>query len=335
MFNKKLKGKKNIFILNDSMFSFFQTVPTLSLTHFYVLFSGKKYRINKDLYLLLNIKVKEKEKKDIPQLILDKYYTQPEIAQLCVLSFTTTVNVSEQDLIVEPSAGSGSFIDPMRSINCKKIFLDISPETRTINKIDFLKWTPPAISGKIHVVGNPPFGRQSSLCHQFIQHSATFANSIGFILPLSFKKSSNFSKIPAKFHLIYEIILPLNSFTINGINRKVPTVFQLWVKKKVDRPLTTQKQVPVNLSFVCKDKANLAITRVGGRTGAMKFSTKYNMQTLSKNTHYFLCVEEKLLRFLKPMDQLKCESISWVLGAKSLSKNELITLLNNWKINKS
>ena len=45
-------------------------------------------------------------------------------------------------------------------------------------------------SRKIHVIGNPPFGRQSSLAIKFIKKSCSFSDTISFILPKSFKKDS-------------------------------------------------------------------------------------------------------------------------------------------------
>ena len=44
--------------------------------------------------------------------------------------------------------------------------------------------------GKIHILGNPPFGRQSSLAIKFIKKSSIFCDTISFILPKSFKKDS-------------------------------------------------------------------------------------------------------------------------------------------------
>ena len=43
---------------------------------------------------------------------------------------------------------------------------------------------------KMHIIGNPPFGRQSSLAIKFIKKSCEFCDSISFILPKSFKKDS-------------------------------------------------------------------------------------------------------------------------------------------------
>ena len=52
-----------------------------------------------------------------------------------------------------------------------KSFFDIDPKNNLIQKVDFLKWRPTFTNGKIHVIGNPPFGKQSSLCHKFFKHS--------------------------------------------------------------------------------------------------------------------------------------------------------------------
>ena len=69
---------------------------------------------------------------------LDKYYTKLEVVEITVLSFLKVVEVAENDLIVEPSAGDGSFIQPLRSVNCRKIFLDIAPENSLIIPGNFL-----------------------------------------------------------------------------------------------------------------------------------------------------------------------------------------------------
>jgi hypothetical protein len=149
------------------------------------------------------------------------------------------------------------------------------------------------------VVGNPPFGKQSSLCHKFIKHASISADSISFILPLSFKKLSNMKKMPVRFHLIKEVILPLNSFTQQGTCRKkIPTVFQVWEKKNNNRLLSVKNLQPSNFSFVSQSEANVAITRVGSRAGTIKLSSQCSLLNLTKSTHYFLKVDND---FLKPL----------------------------------
>jgi len=172
-----VQNKTKIFILNDFHIPLFQVVPTTSLTHFYALVFGKKYRIAKKFFIFLDSNFKKLNKSVIGSQLninLDKFYTKPSIAELCVSVFIANTTIREQDLIVEPSAGNGSFIQPLKEIKCEKIFIDIAPENSKISSLNFLEWTPPLVSGKIHVIGNPPFGRQSSVCHKFIRHGGGF-----------------------------------------------------------------------------------------------------------------------------------------------------------------
>ena len=96
---------------------------------------------------------------------------------------------------------------------------------------------------KIHIIGNPPFGRQSSLVIKFIKKSITFCDSISFILPKSFKKDSLKKHFPLNFHLINEFDLPKKSFLIDNKEHDVPCVFQIWIKKDIYRnAYTTSSQ---------------------------------------------------------------------------------------------
>ena len=159
--------------------------------------------------------------------LLDKFYTKPKVAESCVSFFQSNVTVNKTDLIIEPAAGDGSFIPYLNKIKSKKLFTDIAPNNKQIKQQDFLLYNPCKVSGKIHVIGNPPFGRQASTCFKFIKHSSKFCSTISFILPMSFKKESLIEKIPKNFHLVNEKLLPLKSFTNENLSIAVPTVFQI------------------------------------------------------------------------------------------------------------
>jgi hypothetical protein len=98
---------------------------------------GKKYRINKNFFGLLSLhfnSVIKRQKNNGP----DKFYTKPFISEFCVSSFVSNVVIQKQDLIVEPSAGNGSFIEPLKKLSCNKIFIDIAPENKAVIQSDFL-----------------------------------------------------------------------------------------------------------------------------------------------------------------------------------------------------
>jgi predicted RNA methylase len=132
---------------------------------------------------------------------LDQFYTKSEIAKKCIDTVEKLCNFSNYDIILEPSAGCGTFLD-LLPID-KRIGLDIDPKLPEIIKQDFLSFIP----NKNHtylIIGNPPFGKNSSLAIKFFNISAEFSSVIAFILPRTFKKASIINKLNDKFNLIYE-----------------------------------------------------------------------------------------------------------------------------------
>ena len=93
---------------------------------------------------------------------IDKFYTQKEVAKECI---ELIPNIDTYDVIIEPSAGSGSF-----SSQLKCIAYDIEPEGENIIQQDWLT-TEPRKEKHILVIGNPPFGARSALAKSFIRHS--------------------------------------------------------------------------------------------------------------------------------------------------------------------
>jgi hypothetical protein len=58
---------------------------------------------------------------------IDKFYTSIEVVKLCMDNFTKHIIVSESDLIIEPSAGNGAWIDELKKLSAKCLFYDIMP----------------------------------------------------------------------------------------------------------------------------------------------------------------------------------------------------------------
>ena len=143
---------------------------------------------------------------------------------------------------------------------------------------------------KIHVLGNPPFGRQSSLAIKFIKLSSKYCDSISFILPKSFKKDSLKKHFPVKFHLLCEYDLPENSFLVDDKIHDVPCVFQIWEKKDVNREIP-EKLLPIKFKFVKKqDPHDISFRRVGVYAGNISRDT----ESKSIESHYFIKFNNKL-----------------------------------------
>jgi hypothetical protein len=262
---------------------------------------------------------------------IDKFYTKSITVKKCIEHIKEYNFIKNNDLIIEPSAGDGSFLNNIKELSDFFLFFDIKPENKEIKKQDFLKWKGKNLKKykNIHFIGNPPFGRQSSTALKFIKKACEFENtkSINFILPKSFKKNSLKNKIPIYFHLISEIDLPPNSFYLNDETFNVPCIFQIWKKKKNKR-IKYQKQTPSNFCFVKKDEnPDLAFRRVGVYAG----KTYTDIDDKSNQSHYFIKFnnDKDIDYCIEKLKSIKFEESNTV-GPKSISKQELIEKWNNF-----
>jgi len=268
------------------------------------------------------------QSKGLKRNTIDKYYTRKKIVKKCLHYVKKIIDIHfEDDMIIEPSAGNGKFINGLNKLckNCN--FYDIEPENDLIKKQDYLQLNIINKYNNIHVIGNPPFGRQSSLVIKFIKKSILFASSISFILPKSFKKDSLKKHFPLSFHLEKEIDLPDNSFTVNNEKYDVPCIFQIWIKKDFDRK-EIKKLAPINFTFVKKDnKPDISFRRVGVYAGFIDKNKNKSIQS-----HYFIKFDkfnDKLFDKLKIID-FDCKN--YTVGPKSISKQELIKEYNKLTI---
>lgn len=248
------------------------------------------------------------------------FYTRPEIAKLLIEKTNLLLPLKNFTQIIEPSAGNGSFSTLLKEYNSNVIAYDIDPKHPDIIKCDYLTTTIP--NNNTLVIGNPPFGKNSSLAKKFIKHSAKFADIIAFILPRSFLKESMFNAFPLNFSCIYTEELPKSSFTIDSTNYDVPCIFVVYKKgetlRSVFNPIENGKY-----TFISKETVGnniVSFKRVGFYAGLFSANLDVNV-----NSHYFI-------QFHEPVDIVKLNSIIFsdnnTVGAKSISKKELIQKLN-------
>lgn len=248
----------------------------------------------------------------------DKFYTLPEAAAECL----KLVDLDNYETKIEPSAGSGSF----SSLVDGCLALDIKPEHSGVVKQDWFEYSAKRVPGKTLVFGNPPFGQQNSLAVKFINHAATFADTIAFVLPMSFRKASVQKRLNKNLHLREEWILPKDSFTLNDEPYHVPCVFQIWDYKDHFRDLTKMVQ-PVGFRFVKKEQyPTLAVQRVGGRAG--KASMEWRHKSIQSN--YFLQLDnpEAAEGIVEALESISIEGRDYGVGPRTVSKAELTSEVN-------
>lgn len=156
---------------------------------------------------------------------LDQFYTRPEIALKCYKIVDSHIDMSKYDILLEPSAGTGSFF---HLLDERRIGIDLEPKCAGVMEGDFLDYN--AEPGQSYlVIGNPPFGRVSSLAVRFFNHAATFADVIAFIVPRTFKRVSIQNKLDLQFHLVYSEDIPLKPCAFTP-SMSAKCCFQIWVR---------------------------------------------------------------------------------------------------------
>lgn len=245
-------------------------------------YSGKK---KADLITLLSASSEEKDHTDassksaaavIRDAGLDQFYTVPAVSEACLTTLGGHYEWSDWGLVIEPSAGNGSFLTQIPTE--KKLGMDLSPQHADIIKQDFFTYTPPHGIGKILVVGNPPFGRVSSLAIRFFQHAAAWADVIAFILPRTFRRVSVQNRLPPHFHLLLDEDIPMEPCSFRP-PMKAKCCFQIWEKRADQRPMVELSTTHADwdfLGFGPKDAkgqptppmgADFAVRAYGGKCG--------------------------------------------------------------------
>jgi hypothetical protein len=253
----------------------------------------------------------------------EKFYTKPDTVTLCLQEFQKYVHPQPHDICIEPTAGNGAFYLPLKD-QYPTIGMDIQPEHPEIMPRDFFTFLyqkPADQEMRVHVIGNPPFGRQATMARKCIQHAATFADTISFILPRSFKKPSMMQSFPRSFHCLFSVDLPTNSFLLYGENHDVPCVFQIWEKRTELRSELTLITPPAHYyKYVKKmEQPTVAVRRVGVYAGQLYTDTADK----SEQSHYFLKVYVPLTEFVTQYQNQVHFHHGNTVGPRSVSKYEL------------
>jgi hypothetical protein len=261
---------------------------------------------------------------------LDKFYTIPAYSKKCIEKVLELYK--EWDLIIEPSAGNGSFFNQLPGVN--KIGLDISPDHPDIQTHDFLQYTPTDTTKRILVIGNPPFGKVSSLAIKFFNHAAEWANVIAFIVPRTFRKTSVQNKLHANFKLVYDEEVPTKPCSFEP-PMMVKCCFQIWEKSAVKREKIEMPTSHVDWEFLgfgpIDQKgqptppvgADFAMRAYGGKIGEIK--TEGLAELRPKSWHWIKSTIDKK-ELIRRFSMLDFSNSLNTARQNSMGKGELVSL---------
>lgn len=235
---------------------------------------------------------------------LDKFYTKLHVSKSLVEKLFELYSFEDFDVILEPSVGSGSFFFHLPEDKREGVDIEPAVEDSKISQIDFFDWEPQA-GKKYIVVGNPPFGRISSLAVKFFQKSTEFAEVIAFLVPRTFRRVSVQNKLSLDFHLVYDEEMPLKPCCFEP-EMSAKCCFQIWEKRDVKRKKTV-------LTKVCKDweflsfgplddneqptppvGASFALKAYGGKCGEIVSDGLENLRP--KSWHWIKCEDPQILK---------------------------------------
>lgn len=265
----------------------------------------------------------------------DKFYTRKEIVDDLILIVGNTVGW-KWSLVIEPSAGSGNFLSKIPVE--EKIGMDIKPEGEDILEKDFFTYKPSMDSdSKILVLGNPPFGKNSSMAIKFFNHAANWASVIAFVIPRTFRRISVQNKLDLNFHLIYDKEIPTSPCAFEP-PMMVKCCFQIWMRKETTRKVVSLPTTHPDWEFLpfgdmdAKGQptpnfdADFALRAYGGKCGEI---VEENLHTLRpKSWHWIKSKIDKavLINRFKSLDY----SISKETARQnSIGRADLVSLYEN------
>jgi hypothetical protein len=263
---------------------------------------------------------------------LDKFYTLPIISNKCIESVKRIFDWNKWDMIIEPSAGNGSFLKQMSHPNI--IGIDILPENDFIIKQDFLLYYPPTEFKNILIIGNPPFGRVCSTAIKFFNHSSKFANVIAFIIPKTFRRISIQNRLNLNFHLIYDEDIPDKPCSFEP-KMSVKCCFQIWEKRDTKRDVIDLDTIHDDwdfLKFGPSDEngqptppldADFAIRAYGGKCGVIE---KENLNNLRPKSWHWIKSNIPINQLIDRFQQLDYSLSLNTARQNSIGRAELVKL---------
>lgn len=292
--------------------------------------NSKEINLNDVKNSLLEIDLK-KTVENVRNEGLDKFYTIPSYSKKCI-DKVYEIYENNWDLIIEPSAGNGSFL--LQIPSDKKIGIDICPEHDDIIEKDFFDYIPPHENKNILVIGNPPFGRVSSIAVKFFNYSSQWARVIAFIVPRTFRKTSVQNKLNNLFHLVYDEDVPTVPCCFSP-KMAVKCCFQIWEKRSNPRIITNMETSHDDwdfLGFGPKDKngqptppegADFAIRAYGGKCGEIQLNNLHILRP--KSWHWIKCKIDKEI-LINRFNSLDYSNSLNTARQNSIGRAELVNL---------
>lgn len=231
----------------------------------------------------------------------EQFYTPRDTAEWVVGKVLKFVDNPDKLTWLEPSAGSGVFIDVLAEQGISDVLaVDIEPHHKRVKRQDFLAWKAPHAG--LVAIGNPPFGRNNALSIPFFNHCSEFCDVIAFIVPRSWRKWSVTNRLSKDFELKADYDLHINYVDATGndvyAKNNLKTCLQIW--KRTSKPRQPVIIPATELAVKCSPTdADIAMRVFGYGCGTVYTEFKREPNT----TMIFLKVKNRnVIKALKSID---------------------------------
>lgn len=305
---------------------------------------------------------------------LDQFFTKPLEAKRLYEIVCNYVDLKEYDIIYEPSVGANSFgaffpekkavrmdIDPKQNVFWydkkldEAIRIDRFDKKNKSKKVEIIQMDMLSMGRavdvmgfktdkKIIAIGNPPFGKASSLAVKFFNICAKFCDTIAFIIPRTFKRISVQNQLDLSFHLIYGEDLPYsNKECIFEPVMNAKCCFQIWQKQDIKRskvslpkshkdweflafgPNITDKNHPRNGQPSVPTGASFALKAYGANCGEIVSKDLHELSP--KSWHWIKCDNPQKL--MQRFDVLDYSISKDTVRQDSIGRAELVKLYSD------
>jgi hypothetical protein len=231
----------------------------------------------------------------------EQFYTSRETAEAVVSMVLKRTPGALTRPWLEPSGGTGIFIDVLRERGVTDITsVDIEPKHPDVLQQDFLTWTP--TRDDYITIGNPPFGRNNALSVPFFNKAATMSTDVVFIVPASWRKWSVTNRLDLDFSIVHDENLNVNYVdelgNENYAGQKLNTCVQWWTRS-APRRMRISVQDNNLVQKTTPQEADVAITWLGWGCGTVHttFERKPNTTLL-----FLKLVQPQALHLLQKAD---------------------------------
>jgi hypothetical protein len=174
--------------------------------------------------------------------VKDAYFTSPGAVKWCMNKLEKIFPLKGKRAL-EPSCGSGVFIKESAGYGLNWVTNELFPEYsqgfEADYNIDFSKGDLSPLGHFDFCIGNPPFGKSTTLARKFVLRALEISDVVAMILPWGCRRITFFDKLPRDVRIVMDEDLPANEFDLPDGTRKA--VRCSWIvfahEKGYERPL--------------------------------------------------------------------------------------------------